>query len=48
VPGEAAATVAGPLAAELRAMAAWLGLAGVRVARRGKLAAALAAEVRSR
>jgi uncharacterized protein YcaQ len=47
-PGEAAAAVAGPLATELRALASWLGLTGVRVARRGGLAAALAAELRLR
>jgi uncharacterized protein YcaQ len=46
--GHAAGPVAGPLAAELRLMAGWLGLSGVRVARRGGLAAALAAEVRAR
>ena len=39
--------VAAALAAELRAMARWLGLDDVRVARRGDLARALAAAVRS-
>lgn len=33
--------IAGPLAAELRALAAWLGLAAVRIGRRGNLARAL-------
>ena len=47
-PGSRAGAVAGPLAGELRQLAAWLGLDGVRVARRGRLAAALAAEVRAR
>jgi len=46
--GHGAADVAGPLAVELGQLAAWLGLAEVRVARRGRLAAALAAEVRAR
>jgi uncharacterized protein YcaQ len=41
-----AGAVAGPLVAELRAAAAWLGLDDVRVARRGDLARALAAEAR--
>ena len=44
-PGEDALTTAADLAAELRAMAAWLGLGAVRVADRGDLARALAAEV---
>ena len=39
--------VAGPLAAELRKMADWLGLDSIRVARKGKLAKALAAAVRA-
>jgi hypothetical protein len=39
--------VAGALAAELRAMAAWLGLDEVRVARRGDLARALSAASRA-
>jgi uncharacterized protein YcaQ len=47
-PGHEAGRVAGPLAGELGQLAAWLGLDGVRVARRGQLAAALAAEVRPR
>jgi uncharacterized protein len=47
-PGVRAGEVAGPLAAELGQQAAWLGLEGIRVARRGGLAAALAAEVRTR
>ena len=47
-PGQLAGEVTGPLAAELGQLAAWLGLGEVRVARRGRLAAALAAEVRSR
>ena len=38
--------VAGPLAAELRSMAGWLGLNDVSVARRGALARSLAARVR--
>ncbi len=38
--------VAPPLANELRAMAEWLGLESVRVARKGKLASALASAVR--
>jgi uncharacterized protein YcaQ len=38
--------VAGPLASELRAMAGWLGLADVSVARRGSLARVLAAALR--
>jgi uncharacterized protein YcaQ len=46
--GGAPGEVVGPLAGELRAMAGWLGLGEVRVGRRGGLAAALAAEVRSR
>jgi uncharacterized protein YcaQ len=46
--GGAAGEVVGPLGGELRAMAGWLGLDEVRVGRRGGLAAALAAEVRSR
>jgi uncharacterized protein YcaQ len=37
--------VAGPLAGELGQLAAWLGLDSIRVARRGRLAAALAAEL---
>ena len=40
-------TVAGPLASELRAMAGWLGLDDVSVARRGTLARALVAAVRA-
>jgi len=40
-------TVAGPLASELRAMAGWLGLEDVSVARRGSLARALVAAVRA-
>jgi uncharacterized protein YcaQ len=47
-PGHRAAEVAGPLAGELDLLAAWLGLSGVRVARRGALAAPLAAELRAR
>ncbi len=46
--GHQAADVTEPLATELGQLAAWLGLEEVRVARRGRLAAALAAEVRSR
>jgi uncharacterized protein YcaQ len=46
-PGQHASQVTGPLAAELGRLAAWLGLEEIRVARRGGLAAALAAEVRS-
>ena len=42
------ADVAGPLAAELRTMATWLGLDDVSVARRGSLAKPLAQEVRRR
>jgi uncharacterized protein YcaQ len=45
-PGTAATTVTEPLAAEVRTMATWLGLADVRVARRGDLARPLAAAVR--
>jgi hypothetical protein len=45
-PGHRAGDVAGPLAGELRRLAGWLGLGPVRVAGRGRLAAALAAEVR--
>jgi hypothetical protein len=41
-PGADAAAVAPALAAELAAMAPWLGLAGVRVSERGDLAATLA------
>jgi uncharacterized protein YcaQ len=47
-PGRRAAEVAGPLALELRQLAAWLGLDGVRVTRRGPLAGALAAATRAR
>ncbi len=47
-PGHEAGQVAGPLAGELGQLAAWLGLDGIRVARRGRLAAALAAELRPR
>lgn len=47
-PGHRAGEVAGPLAGELRQLAAWLGLGEVRVARRGTLAGALAAETRPR
>ncbi len=46
--GHRAGEVTGPLAAELGQLASWLGLDEVRVARRGRLAAALAAEVRAR
>ena len=46
--GHRAGEVTEPLATELGQLAAWLGLEEVRVARRGRLAAALAAEVRSR
>jgi len=41
------ADVAGPLAAELRLMAGWLGLADVAVHGRGALAAAVEQELRS-
>jgi uncharacterized protein YcaQ len=41
-----AAAVVGPLAAELRTLAAWLELGGVTVGRRGNLARPLAAAVR--
>jgi uncharacterized protein YcaQ len=41
-------TVAPALAESLREMAAWLGLARVKIARRGGLAPALAAEARVR
>jgi uncharacterized protein YcaQ len=44
--GADADRVAPVLAAELRALAAWLGLADVRVGRRGKFAPALAAAQR--
>lgn len=47
-PGHEAGQVAGPLAGELGQLAAWLGLGGIGVARRGRLAAALAAELRPR
>ena len=46
-PGMDAAAVARALSAELLRMASWLGLDSVKVARKGKLAAALASEVRS-
>ncbi|MEZ6317397.1 MAG: hypothetical protein R3B49_01395 [Phycisphaerales bacterium] len=46
-PGHTAGEVAGPLAAELVRMARWLGLGEVRVARQGKLGAALAGEVKT-
>ncbi|HEX3407165.1 MAG TPA: crosslink repair DNA glycosylase YcaQ family protein [Caulobacteraceae bacterium] len=42
--GAAADQVLGPLAAELRAAAAWQGLADVRIAKKGGLAAALSRE----
>jgi len=42
-PGASAEEVASPLVAELRAMASWLGLGGIRVGERGDLAAALRA-----
>ncbi|MCX6550294.1 MAG: winged helix DNA-binding domain-containing protein [Acidobacteria bacterium] len=42
-----AAPVADALAAELRALASWLGLEGVRVGRRGNFARSLSAAVRS-
>ena len=45
-PGEAPGPVAESAAAELHAMASWLGLASVKVARRGGLARALSAAVR--
>lgn len=41
-PGASSKTVAGPVTGELRALAGWLGLPRVLVARRGDLAAALA------
>ncbi len=47
-PGVDARAVAAALAAELRAMASWLGLERVVVARRGDLARALGAAVRAR
>jgi uncharacterized protein YcaQ len=46
-PGHAAGAIATALAVELRAMAAWLGLARVNVGRRGDLSRALAAAVGS-
>ena len=46
-PDTVAATVAGPLAAELRIMAGWLGLDTVRVERRGPFARDLATAVRT-
>ena len=46
-PGTVAATVAGPLAAELQIMAGWLGLDTVRVERRGQFARDLAMAVRT-
>jgi len=46
-PGVKAASVTGPLAAELETMATWLGLKAVSVGRRGNLAAALARAVRA-
>jgi uncharacterized protein YcaQ len=45
-PGRDPAMIAGPLAAEVRALAGWLGCARVEVADHGDLAAALAAAVR--
>ena len=45
-PGLAPSTIVAPLAAELRLMAAWLGLARIAVARRGDLARPLAAMLR--
>lgn len=47
-PGEDPAATAADLAAELRDMATWLGLERVRVADRGDLAPALAAELGAR
>jgi uncharacterized protein YcaQ len=46
-PGADADRVAPALGAELRALAVWLGHADVRVGRRGKFAAPLAAAIRS-
>jgi uncharacterized protein YcaQ len=46
-PGVPAAEVAPPLAAELRTMARWLELDGVAVERRGNLARALGAALRT-
>ncbi|GAY17478.1 winged helix-turn-helix domain-containing protein [Mycobacterium sp. shizuoka-1] len=45
-PGHDPAAVAPPLAAELQTMAAWLGLSGVTVGKRGELAPALARALR--
>jgi uncharacterized protein YcaQ len=45
-PGEDPSAVAQPLAAELRSMASWLGLADVTVGSKGDLVAALRRELR--
>jgi len=45
-PGRQPASIAGPLAEELRRLAAWLGLEGIRVGARGNLARALRRAVR--
>lgn len=45
-PGHRAEDVAGPLAAELRVLAAWLGLRRIVVGRRGDLVSALRADLR--